>query len=169
MTITTSGRTGSEQFVIREILQSLAERQMTERGVRAAFQAAPQENADNSEGWLEFVATEVASLPWHESNLPDGRTPPQPRAAVGLISLLATALDSETIAPSSVNTTWAGGVGVEWHIGGIDLEISCQPDGTIEFNFEDQLGEEYEETGTRDVTQLRNYIGRLPTSRQRAG
>ena len=169
MAITTSGKTHPEQSVIREILQSLAEREMTGRGVRAAFQAAPLEKNDNGEGWLEFVAAEVASLPWHESNLPDGRTSPQPRAAVGLISLLATTLDSETIAPSSINTTWAGGVGVEWHIGGVDLEIACQPDGSIEFNFEDQLGEEYEETGTGDVTRLRNYIGRLPTSRQRAG
>ena len=172
MTSTTSGRAGLEHAVIREILHTLAEREMTGRSVQLTFRAVPKEKtgnqADNQEGWLEFVVREVAALPWHESNLPDGRTPPQPRAAVGLISLLATALERDTITPSSVNTTWAGGVAVEWHIGGIDLEIACQPDGTAEFNFEDQLGEEQEGTVTADTTEIRKFIGRLPTSRQQA-
>ena len=82
--------------------------------------------------------------PWYETNPLDERTPPQPKAAVGLISLLAATLKGDTIAPSSVNITWVGGVAVEWHIGGIDLEIACQPDGTAEFSFEDSTGEEQE-------------------------
>ena len=126
MTSTTSGGADLEHAVIREILHTLAERQMTVRSIQSTFQALPKEKTGNQEGWLEFVVREVADLPWYESNLPDGRTPPQPRAAVGLISLLATTLGRDTITPSSVNTTWSGGVAVEWHIGGIDLEIACQ-------------------------------------------
>ena len=168
MTTTTSGRAESEYKVVREILQSLAEREIKGRNVEVAFHATRKETAHGETGWLEFVTAGIASLPWYESNLPDGRTPPQPKAAVGLITLLAEALENDTIEPSSVNTTWAGGVGVEWHIGGVDLEIACQPDGTVEFSFEAQLGEECEGTVTGDVAKLRQLIGRLPTSRQGA-
>lgn len=169
MTTTTSSRTESERTVIQEIFRSLAEREIEAKSVRVTFQAVPTEKTGDGKGWLEFVTGEIASLPWYESNLPDKRTPPQPRAAVGLISLLAAVLESDTIAPSSVNTTWPGGVAVEWHIGGVDLEIACQPDGTAEFSFEDRHGEEYEGTAAEDMAQLKQFIGRLPGSRQRAG
>lgn len=169
MTTTTSSRAESERTVIREIFQSMAEREIRIKDVNSTSPAAPRGKTGGDTGWLEFVTREMASLPWYEVNLPDGRTPPQPRAAVGLISLLATALESDTIAPSSVNTTWPGGVAVEWHISGIDLEIACQPDGTVEFSFEDQLGEEYEGTDAEDMVQLKQFVSRLPGSRKRTG
>lgn len=169
MTTTTSSRAESERTVIQEIFRSLVEREIEGRSVGVTFQAVPTEKTGGDIGWLEFVTREMASLPWYESNLPDGRTPPQPRAAVGLISLLAEVLESDTIAPTSINTTWPGGVAAEWHIGGIDLEIACQPDGTTEFSFEDRLGEEYEGTAAEDIAQLKQFIGRLPGSRQPAG
>ena len=36
--------------------------------------------------WLLYIAEKVARLPWHETFLPDGRTLPEPRGAVGLIA-----------------------------------------------------------------------------------
>ena len=90
-----------DQMVIMEILQSMAEREMV----------GPPGSAD----WLPRVSGAVAQLPWRETNLPDGRRPPQPRAAAGLMILLAKLLKSGTAAPGSVNVSWAGGVGVEWH------------------------------------------------------
>ena len=168
MTTTTGGRPASERAIIREIFLSVAVKEMQGRSVETIFQAATKENTGREKGWLEFVTEEMASLPWYEADLPDGRTPPQPRAAVELISLLATALKGDTIAPSSVNTTWAGGVAVEWHIGGIDLEISCQPDGTAEFNFEQHPGEEHEGPVAGNMAQLAQFIARLPTNRQPA-
>lgn len=142
MTPTTSDGTSAEHTVIREIFHSIAVTEMQGRSVEVTFQAVPQENTDGEEGWLEFVTEEMVSLPWQETNLPDGRTPPEPKAAVGLISLLAASR--------------------------IDLEISCQPDGTAEFSFEDRAGEEHEGTVTTDITRLRQLVGKLPTSRQRA-
>ena len=168
MTTTVGGGTASERSLIRDILQSVAEKAVQGRGVDFTFQAVPLEETDGSRGWLEFVANEIAALPWYETNLPDGRTSPQPRAAVNLITLLAIALESDTIAPSSVNTTWAGGVAVEWHLGGVDLEIACQPDGTAEFSFEDDKGEEQEGQIAGDLSPISQFVERLPKSRKRA-
>lgn len=166
MTTTIHDGTMSECAIIRDILWSIAEKDISRRKSNAAPRAAPGEAKRKERGWLEVVTAEVAGLPWYEGNLPDGRTPPQPKAAVEMVSLLAAVLESDTISPSSVNTTWSGGVAVEWHIGGIDLEIACQPDGTAEYSFEDRLGEEREGSVWDDMTQLRQLVGRLPTSRQ---
>ena len=164
--MTTSDKTMSKNAVIRDILWSIAEKEISRRKPGAMIHAAPRLKMGKERGWLEVVTEEVSKLPWYEGNLPDGRTPPQPKAAVEMVSLLAAVLESDTISPSSVNTTWSGGVAVEWHIGGIDLEIACQPDGTAEYSFEDRLGEEHEGSAWDDMTQLRQLIGRLPASRQ---
>ena len=142
-----------DQMVIMEILQSMAEREMV----------GPPGSAD----WLPRVSGAVAQLPWRETNLPDGRRPPQPRAAAGLMILLAKLLKSGTAAPGSVNVSWAGGVGVEWHTCKLDLEIYCEPEGTVEFGFEDrETGEQLEGQATGDNITLHNLAGRLPATRQ---
>ena len=166
MTTTTSDRTMSERAIIRDILRSIAEKEMRRRKPEEMLNAALMEKISKEIGWVEVVTEAIAALPWYEWNLPDGRTPPQPKAAVEMVSLLATVLENDTISPSSVNTTWSGGVAVEWHIGGIDLEIACQPDGAAEYSFEDRLGEEHEGSAWDNMTQLRQLIGRLPASRQ---
>ena len=53
-----------DQFVIRELLQSIVEREICARPGPARG--------------LPYVAEKIASLPWREANLPDGMTPPQP-------------------------------------------------------------------------------------------
>ena len=167
MTTTIYDGTASERAIIRDILWSIAEKEITRRKPDAAPRAAPRGECGKEKGWLEVVTERVSRLPWYEGNLPDGRTPPQPKAAVEMLTLLATVLEHETISPSSVNTTWSGGIAVEWHIGGIDLEIACQPDGTADYSFEDRLGEENEGSAWEDMIQLRQFIGRLPTNRHR--
>lgn len=167
MTTTIHDGTTSECAIIRDILWSIAEKEISRRKPNTAPRAEPREEVGKEKGWLEVVTEGMSRLPWYEGNLPDGRTPPQPKAAVEMVSLLATVLEQDTISPSSVNTTWSGGVAVEWHIGGVDLEIACQPDGTAEYSYEDRLGEEHEGPAWEDIAQLRQFIGRLPANRQR--
>ena len=147
-----------DQMVLMEILQSIAERET----------GGPPGSVD----WLPHVSGAMAQLPWRETNLPDGRHPPQPRAAAGLMILLATLLKSDTAAPSSVNVSWAGGVGGvggvggEWHTCKLDLEIYCGPEGTVAFGFEDrETGEQLEGQATGDNITLHNLAGRLPATR----
>ena len=160
--MTTAGHT---ETLVQEIFQAVAEREMLRNFTTE--EAAPQpEKADRpAPQWATFVTRQLARLPWHDTNLPDGRTPPQPEAAVGLIGLLTTVLEHDTISPSSVNATWAGGVAVEWHLRGIDLEISFESDGTAEFSFEDQAGQETEGEVTSNLTALRECVAKLPKSR----
>ncbi len=156
----------SECLVIRDMLRSIAEKEIQRNKPNAAPQIEPTEHSSEERGWLEFVADKVSRLPWYDANLPDGRTPPQPKVAVEMVTLLAAVMDNGAIHPSSVNTTWAGGVAVEWHIGGIDLEIACQPDGSAEYSFEDQHGAEYEGPAWDNLALLRQLAGKLPASRQ---
>ena len=85
--------------------------------------------------WLESTTKALNRLPWQETDLPDGRIPPKPEAAAELLWLLLNALEDNTIDPTAIIPTSRGGVAAEWHVGGIDLEIECDPDGAIEYNF----------------------------------
>ena len=84
-----------EHQVVRDILRSIAEREMKIR--------CRKDTPEGTSHWLEYVAERLSSFQWHETNLPDGRLPPQPIAAVELISLLAAVLKCDTITPSSIN------------------------------------------------------------------
>ena len=153
------------QTLIQEIFQAIADRETLRHRRGNATTPPAQEKTTQESQWSQFVVRELAHFPWHDTHLPDGRTPPQPQAAVGLIALLSAVLEEDTIPPSSVNTTWAGGVAAEWHLQGTDLEISCEPDGSMEFSFEDPTGLEIEEAASGDLTNLRQCVAKLPGSR----
>ena len=154
------------QTLIQEIFQAIADRETLRNRRGNATTPPAQERTTQESQWAQSVVRELAHFPWQDTYLPDGRTPPQPQAAVGLIALLSAVLEKDTIPPSSVNTTCAGGVAAEWHLQGTDLEISCEPDGSIEFSFEDPTGLEIEEAAVGDLTNLRQCVARLPGRRQ---
>ena len=112
--------------------------------------------------WLEPTTKALNRLPWQETNLPDGRVPPKPAAAAALLWLLLNALDDSTINPTAIIPTSRGGVAAEWHIGGVDLEIECDPDGATDYSFAAPGAEEYEGPVGPDLSQLRIHIGMLP-------
>ena len=112
--------------------------------------------------WLEPTTKALNRLPWQETDLPDGRIPPKPEAAAALLWLLLNTLDDSTIDPTGIIPTSRGGVAAEWHLGGVVLEIECDPDGTIDYNFAAPGTEEYEGPAGPDLSQLRQHVGMLP-------
>ena len=58
--------------------------------------------------------------------------------------LVLNILNDSTIDPTAIIPISTGGFAAEWHIGGVDLEIECDPYGAIEYNFSAAGTEEYE-------------------------
>ncbi len=63
-----------------------------------------------------------------------GGAQPDSSAAAEMLNLLSRVLDGRT-PPPDVVPTWEGGIQVEWHRNGVDLEIESTPSGDVEFYF----------------------------------
>ena len=145
-----------------ELLTSFAAKART---VTFRFQAVPATGAAMQPPviqWLEPTIKALNRLPWQETNLPDGRVAPKPEAAAALLWLLLNALDDSTIAPTAIIPTSRGGVAAEWHVGGFDLEIECDPEGSIEYNFAGPGIDEYEGPVDLALNQLRQHVAMIP-------
>lgn len=164
MTTTPSGREPIPREVWDALLISFAEKARP-NVPQATTDAAPRTDDHEEQAsikWLEPTTKALNRLPWEETNLPDGRISPKPEAAAGLLWLLLNTLDDNTIDPTAIIPTSRGGVAAEWHLEGFDLEIECDPDGTIEYNFAGPGIEEYEGPADSDFRQLKHHIGLLP-------
>lgn len=152
------------------VLRSFVEKAITGSRVPVTFSAFPREKPGgpgNSEiRWVGPTTAAIARLPWFETNLPDGRTPPQPEAAATLLWLLAMTLDDNTLPPTGIVPTWRGGVAAEWHVNGFDLEIECDPNGAMEYNFAGPGIEEYEGPVDESLVQLKQHVRMLPYDRK---
>ena len=164
MTTTASDHASVPSEIWDALLSSFAAK-ASPRAVSVSFQAVPAAG-DAQEAppiqWLESTTKALNRLPWQERNLPDGRIPPKPEAAAALLWLLLNALENNTIGPTAIIPTSRGGVAAEWHVGGIDLEIECDPDGAIEYNFAGPGIEDYEGPVEPDLSQLKRHAGMLP-------
>ena len=169
MTTATPNRPAPEGTVPDDMPRSFAEKAITGRRARPAFGDALYENSRDPGGpeikWLGPTTAAMSRLPWYETNLPDGRNAPQPEAAAELLWLLVRTLDDNTIPSNGIVSTWRGGIADEWRIGGFDLEIECDPDGSIEYNFAGPGIEEYEGPVDETLTQLRRHVRMLPYDR----
>lgn len=164
MTTAASESASAHTEIWDDLLRSFAAK-ASPRAVAFSFQAVPGPGKVQEAPviqWLESTTKAVNRLPWHETNLPDGRIPPKPETAAGLLWLLLNALEDNTIDPTAIIPTSSGGVAAEWHVGGVDLEIECGPDGTIEYYFSRAEGEEYEGPVDDDLNQLKRHVGMLP-------
>ena len=84
----------------------------------------------------------------------DGASRVNPRAAVAALELLGAAARPDTPAPSIVPTD-EGGVQLEWHLRGMDLEVEVAPSGRVHGFFADIADiTEWEAHLTCDVTPL---------------
>ena len=164
MTTASSDHASVPSEILDSLLRSFAAK-ASPRAVTVGFQAVP--TAGNGQEppviqWLDSTTKALNRLPWQERNLPDGKIPPKPEAAAALLWVLLNALEDNIIDPTAIIPTSRGGVAAEWHIGRIDLEIECDPDGTIEYNFAGPGTEEYEGPVDPELSQLKRHVGLLP-------
>lgn len=91
------------------------------------------------------------------------RTPLDPSVSVSALRVLALIMSDTTPAPAVV-PTFDGGLQLEWHQGGTDLELSIEPDGALSAWCEHEDGQfvELDDAGTRrSIGILRRELGSL--------
>ena len=105
--------------------------------------------------WFYPTLQAIAALPWQTDNWSFGATRTQNSAVAYMLGILIAVLDSQT-PPPAVVPTWNGGVQVEWHRNGIDLEIEVDPEGDIEYFYKSPT-EECEGLISDDLSPLSEY------------
>lgn len=112
-------------------------------------------------GWVEPVAWRVLEILDLQENWDSyGARPVEHDSAARVLDTLAVTMPEDGPPPSLVPTA-QGGIQVEWHINGIDLEVEFEPDSQVmDLWFRDiALGEERELTlGQTELHELRTYI-----------
>lgn len=95
------------------------------------------------------------------SNWSAGAKPIDMSAIKSTLELLTKILVNDT-PPPSVVPTWDGGVQVEWHCNGVDLEIEVSADQESEYYFFDHRSNEEAEGKVRgNVDQISRYVKKL--------
>ena len=112
-------------------------------------------SALSASNWFYPTLRAMAALPWWTDNWSSGATRTQSAAIAYMLETLLEVLDSQA-PPPSVVPTWNGGVQVEWHRNGIDLEIEVAPEGYIEYFFKSP-NKECEGQISGDFSQLSEY------------
>jgi len=127
-------------------------RQMPVQGIEWASSAA----------WFVPVRHSVYELLSLEENWDSyGAAPIRQEFLASASSLLQSIMDEDTPLPSIVPTT-PGGVQVEWHCDGIDLEIEIESTSRINVYFEDaRTGVSWEEAFTSDLHKLSTVVSML--------
>lgn len=117
---------------------------------------------DKTAVWYEPTLKALASLSSLQENWDgNGAARPKPVVSDAAMALLTRVMRDDTPAPSVVPTT-RGGIQLEWHIRGIDLEVEFVSPQEIHGFFEDlQNGGAWEENLSDDIFPLVHAITRL--------
>lgn len=111
--------------------------------------------------WLEPVLERSVNLLQLRPNW-DGYGAAQidPSVVSNVVTILAGTLGDDAPVPSVVPTN-RGGLQLEWHCGGIDLEVEIAASGKVVVAFEDASGEVVSELGS-NLSRLVEALRRLP-------
>lgn len=120
------------------------------------------EQEDEKPAWLAAAAqamSEIMNLPTNWDSY--GALPVRPTAILAALSLLFEIMQADTPAPTVVPTV-QGGVQLEWHTHGIDLEIEILSLGRLSAYYEDhEQNAEWEGEITSDLTRLSEVLFEL--------
>ena len=113
--------------------------------------------------WLQQTITALIQLIWLPPDWSSDRPKKiETKAIENMLGLLLAILDPDTIPPAVVPTR-QGGVQVEWHQNGIDLEIKALPAGQLEF-FVSGSENEFEGPIERDLAVLGPFVHQLKSA-----
>lgn len=113
--------------------------------------------------WLNQTIAEIVRLMWLPGDWSsDNPRQIEPKSIEKILAVLLTILDSDSTPPAVVPTT-RGGVQVEWHQNGIDLEIEAFNSSKLEYYFSDSKGEK-EGTIEDDPAVLKQFTSCLKTT-----
>ena len=109
--------------------------------------------------WLSEIVAEIGELGRLEENWDSyGGKRVDPCCIEAAVSLLRSVLDAATSKPSVVPTS-RGGIQLEWHRGGIDLEVEIESPPRMNVSFADeQEGVQEELTLTSNIRPLVKYL-----------
>jgi hypothetical protein len=125
----------------------------------------PGDAQDTPVPWLLPTVRELRAL----LALPDGWNSYRaaridPGAILTALELLAQTMTPTTPAPSVVPMS-RGGVQLEWHEQGVDLEVSVDPDGHVMAAYENEQGTEWEDDLTERHARLAEALAELASRR----
>jgi hypothetical protein len=90
--------------------------------------------------WFAGMLDQICELGNLQENWDSyGGRPIDPQCAQVAVKLLLSIMDEDTPRPAVVPTN-RGGIQLEWHCNGIDLEVAVQSPSRIQVAFEDQRG-----------------------------
>ncbi len=112
--------------------------------------------------WFNNLLTEIGQIGELEENWDSyGASPIDPRCAEAAINLLLSVLHSGTPKPFVVPTS-RGGIQLEWHRAGVDLEVEIESPARVNVFFEDhQEGTKEEITLNGDFRPLERFVERV--------
>src|SRR5262249_32739886 len=123
---------------------------------------------DDEPDWLApTVKTMAQLLHLSEDWDSDGARPIDPQAAADALTLLDATMSPDT-PPPIVSPTNRGGIQLEWHTRGIDLEVERKsPTCVYVFHEDHRRGTEWEGELETDLTRLASYLAELARRDQR--
>lgn len=111
--------------------------------------------------WLSELTDQIADLPFEAEEAPRGTRPVAMAAVRRLLEFARTNFNATTRAPVVVPTP-TGGIQIEWHTRGVELEIEVPPQGPAMVVYEDRVsGEEWDGDLADLVSAVREVIDRL--------
>ncbi|MGH7924591.1 MAG: hypothetical protein ACREQH_08385 [Candidatus Binatus sp.] len=112
--------------------------------------------------WLHSIRQNIGELLDLSDNWDSyGAVAIRPEFAASALGLLQSIMDSETLVPSVVPTN-LGGIQIEWHAKGIDLEIEVESTSRISVWYEDdRTGVSWEEELSSDLSKLADAMATL--------
>lgn len=142
---------------------------LTERDIGAVVEPAQGSAWLSSDAWFVPVRSSIYEL----LSLPDnwdsyGAVAVKPEFAASAAGLLQSIMDQDTPYPAVVPTA-PGGVQIEWHANGIDLEIEIHSTSKITVFFEDlRTGISWEDELSSNIQKLSSVVAMISGQSDRA-